>query len=124
MFLADINTASFSTPDDKKKKVGMLGMAKNIVVGKTLPGMLTRAAGVGTIGAGLYGGIKAKNILKNKAIINNDPFGYRREYRIKQALKPVGDVAKIGTGVAVGGGALNMAQREYDRRNRKWWELL
>lgn len=127
MFLndyAEFTQASFSTDNkDEKKKPGMFGTVKNVVVGKTIPGMLTRAAAIGTVGAGLYGRNKVNNIK-----VNNDKFGYRSQYRKKRLMKNIGDIGKtaLGTtaGVAAGGGALMAARNEYDKRNRKWWEVL
>lgn len=122
MFLQDFaNTALFSNDDDKKKKPGMLGTARNLAIGKTLPGMLTRAAAVGTVGTGLYGRHRFKKMAKKM-----NP--YHLQHRMNRYRKHAMDVGKtaLGTtaGVGVGGAGLMAAKNEYDRRNRKWWEIL
>lgn len=114
MFLCDINDASFSTEDgDKKKKKGIFGA----VVGRTIPGMLTRAAAVGTIGASLYGGNKLNNYIKKQ-----NP--YHLQYRVKQNINKLKPISAIAGGTATAGLVANEARKNHEKRNRKWYEIL
>jgi len=134
MFLCDINDAFFSTPiDDKnKRKPGFMRKTFNTVVGTTPVGTLAR---VGAVGAGIYG---ARKGLKNLGFLKENPLSpefIQRQYRnkvrreqLQSGLKKAGDIgvktATIGGGVATMGLAANQVKKEYDRRNRKWYEIL
>lgn len=123
MFLAD-----FSKIPDEKEKKSMLGTAKNILIGKSIPGMLARVGTVGAIGATIHGRKKFMNNMKSISPLQREYYAktanQNRINSIKKGLVTGGKIAGIGAGVT-GVGAMGItAKKEYDKRNRKWWEIL
>lgn len=130
MFLCDI--ANFAQkPEDKnptEKKVGLAKRGFQFAVGKTPMGTLTRAASLAGIGGSLYGVSKMRK--SNTGLLGDQ---IRRQYhmgkigeKIKNAV--TGNTAKNIAGTAVGtvagGLALNEGRKMYEKKNRKWWEVL
>lgn len=125
-FLSDISIASFAEtkPTDKNKptdeKVGMLKKGFRFAVGRTPMGMATRVAGLGA----LYGATKLKSPQFNN--VRTQFHMMKMGERAKNAL--TSDVAKgIGAsavGTVAGGLALNEGRKLYEKKTRKWWEIL
>lgn len=130
-FLSDIKSADFAQKPEEKpveKNVGMLKKGFQLAVGKTPMGTLTRAASVAGIGGSLYGVSKMR-----KTPFQTQAQQIRNAYnrsKIGEKIKnaATGNTAKnIGTtavGTVVGGVALNEGRKLYEKKNRKWWEVL
>lgn len=112
-FLNDF--AEFQQPQQQTpQKPSLLGTVKNVTLGKTFNGFLTRAGSLG----GIYGATK---LLSGKS-----PTGaIRRSYRLNKFKNDALTTAAIGIPtVAVGGYGLKKGYDYYREKNRKWWELL
>lgn len=131
-FLSDLSHAQFAQKLEEKKpideKVGLLKKGFQLAVGKTPMGTLTRAASLAGIGGSLYGMSKMR---KSNTGLLGDPI--RRQYRMQQIGKKiknaitsntVKDIGKTAVGTVAGGIALNEGRKLYEKKNRKWWEVL
>lgn len=127
-FLSDVNNADFAQKVEEKKpideKVGLLKKSFQFAVGKTPMGTLTRAASVAGIGGSLYGMSKMKTPTANT---------FRNQFRREKMLKNIKNAVTSNTaknigataaGTVVGGVALNEGRKLYEKKTRKWWEVL
>lgn len=130
MFLCDI--ANFAQkPEDKnptEKKVGLAKRGFQFAVGKTPMGTLTRAASLAGVGGSLYGVSKMrKTPFQTQAQQLRNAYN-RSKFRERLKNAVTSDTAKgIGTtavGTIAGGLALNEGRKMYEKKNRKWWEIL
>lgn len=127
MFLCDIHQANFAEKKPEtviEKKVGLLKRGSQLVLGKTPMGTLTRAAGLG----GLYG----INRIRKGKIPNplNKPINRFRLNEMKQGVmkgltsNTAKTIAGSAVGTVAGGLALNEGRKLYEKKTRKWWEVL
>jgi hypothetical protein len=130
-FLSDVNSADFAQKPEEnpaEKKVGMLKKGFQFAVGKTPMGTLTRAASVAGIGGSLYGVSKMRKtpFQAQAQQMRNAYYRSKLGEKIKNAV--TGNTAKgIGAsavGTVAGGLALNEGRKLYEKKNRKWWEVL
>lgn len=132
LFLSDVSHADFAQKVEEKKpideKVGLLKKGFQLAVGKTPTGTLTRVASVAGIGGSLYGMSKMKtptNLKLTQQIRRQHKMNKMGE-KVKNAV--TGNTAKsIGAsavGTVAGGVALNEGRKLYEKKNRKWWEIL
>ncbi len=131
-FLSDISLADFAQKVEEKKpldeKVGLLKKGFQLAVGKTPMGTLTRAASVAGIGGSLYGMSKLRKPA-NSALADQ----IRKQYQMGKIGKKIKNAATSNTakgigasavGTVAGGIALNEGRKLYEKKNRKWWEVL
>ena len=130
-FLSDVSEAQFAQKVEEKpvdKKIGMLRKGFQFVVGKTPMGTLTRAASVAGIGGSLYGVSKMRkpthDLISRKIRMKhkiNNMFGNVKNAMTSDTAKGIGASA---VGTVAGGLALNEGRKLYEKKTRKWWEVL
>ncbi len=130
LFLSDYANFTQASFAEKKpetpaeQKVGLLKRGAQLAVGKTPLGTLTRATTLAGLGGSLYGVNRMRTTGATRSL-----GGARKAYqwnKVKEKL--TGNTAKtIGAsalGTVAGSLALNEGRKMYERRNRKWWEVL
>jgi hypothetical protein len=124
-FLSDYASFAEKKPETPaEQKVGLLKRGAQLALGKTPMGTLTRAATLAGLGGSLYG----VNRMRTGGVrigLNNAHNAFHWK-KVKEKL--TGNTAKtIGAsavGTVAGSLALNEGRKIYERRNRKWWEVL
>lgn len=133
-FLSDFSFASFAEKPTTEKpkpideKTGILKKGLGMVVGKTPMGTLTRAASVAGIGGSLYGMSKMrKTSFQDQAQQLRNAYNRSKLFeKIKNAStgNTAKNIAGSAVGTVAGGLVLNEGRKLYEKKNRKWWEVL